>query len=200
MSVPFSQSETKENLMRAFAGESQARNRYTIAAEEARNQNMFVLEAVFTFTADQEKEHAKIFYGLLGKEAGENIEIEGTYPVDISSNIEELLRFAHHNEYEEYHDVYKNFAEKAREEGYADIARVFETIAQIEKTHGERFSDFADWLKEEKLFVSEIETGWMCLNCGYRYTGKEAPAKCPVCAHDRGYFVRLEIAPYTMVK
>ena len=140
MAVAFADSKTKENLMRAFAGESQARNRYTFAAQEAQKQKLHVVEAVFTFTANQEKEHAQVFYGLLRDEAGKNIEIDGAYPVDISQSISQLLRFAEHNEYEEH---------------------------------------------------------WMCLNCGYTFTGKGAPEKCPVCEHDKGFFIRLEMAPYT---
>ena len=133
MPVPFEQSETKVNLMKAFAGESQARNRYTMAAEEAKNQNCYVLEQVFTFTADQEKEHAEIFYQHLSKMAGKTIRIEADYPVDLGENLEELLRLAQKHEYEEHDEIYKAFARKAKEEGYPEIAASFGLIAGIEK-------------------------------------------------------------------
>lgn len=197
MSVEFKNSVTKENLMRAFAGESQARNRYTIAAGVAKKQDLPVIHAVFTFTADQEREHAEIFYNHLADLSGENIQIDGAYPIDISDDVAKLLRFAQHNEYEEHDDVYLHFAEKAKEEGFAKVASSFQMIAQIEKTHGDRFGLFADLLEQNKLFVSDVETAWMCLECGNIYRGKSVPEECPVCHHSRGYFVRLELAPYT---
>lgn len=197
MAVEFKNSVTKENLMRAFAGESQARNRYTIAAGAAHRQDLQVVEAVFTFTANQEKEHAAIFYNHLAELSGENIHIDGAYPVDISQDVAKLLRLAQHNEYEEHDDVYLHFAEKAREEGFQKIAASFQTIAQVEKVHGDRFGLFAELLEQNKLFVSDVETAWMCMECGYIYRGKSVPAECPVCHHSRGYFIRLELAPYT---
>ncbi len=196
MSVPFEQSVTKENLMKAFAGESQARNRYTIAAEEAKNQNYHVLEQVFTFTADQEKEHAEIFYRHLSKMAGKTIQINGDYPVDLSDNMEELLRLAQKHEYEEHDEIYKEFARKAKEEGYPEIAASFALIAGIEKYHGDRFGKFAKMMEEGKLHFSEVEVGWMCLNCGYIAHGSCAPKNCPVCDEDQGYFIRLSLAPF----
>ena len=171
MAVDFKTSETKENLMRAFAGESQARNRYTFAASEAKKQNLQVIEAIFTFTANQEKEHAEIFYGHLKELAGETIEIDGGYPVDLYDDVVQLLYAAQHNEYEEHDPIYKAFAEKAREEGFLKVAASFDGIAGIEKIHGDRFGKFAKLLEENKLFVSDVKTGWMCLNCGYVYEG-----------------------------
>lgn len=197
MSVEFKNSETKENLMRAFAGESQARNRYTIAASQAKKENLYVVHAVFTFTADQEKEHAEIFYNHLNTLGGESISIDGTYPVDISNDAAQLLRFAQHNEYEEHEDVYKKFEEKAREEGFMDVAASFHMIGKIEKTHGDRFGMFADLLEQNKLFVSDVEIAWMCLECGNIYYGTSVPENCPVCHHNKGYYIRLELAPYT---
>ena len=197
MSIDFKNSETKINLMRAFAGESQARNRYTIAASEAKKQNLHVIESVFIFTANQEKEHAEIFYNLLCDCAGENIGIEGSYPIDISDSVSQLLRFAQHNELEEYDTVYKSFAEKAKEEGFEKISSVFNNIANIEKTHSERFEKLAQLLEENKLFVSDISCKWMCLNCGHILEGNAAPQICPVCEHNQGYFIRLELAPYS---
>ena len=113
MPIDFKNSETKENLMRAFAGESQARNRYEMAAGIAKKQNMYVVEMIFKFTADQEKEHAEIFYNHLKEMAGQTIHIDGGYPVDISDDLGELLRMAQRNEYEEHDDAYKKFAENA---------------------------------------------------------------------------------------
>lgn len=195
--MEFKDSVTKENLMRAFAGESQARNRYTIAAGEAKKQNLHVIEAVFRFTADQEKEHAEIFYKHLSSLGGENIHIDGAYPVDISQDVAKLLRMAQHNEYEEHDDVYKNFGDKAKEEGFLEVASSFYQIAKIEKTHGDRFGRFAEMLEKNELFVSSVETAWMCLECGNIYTGSQIPPVCPVCHNDKGYYVRLELAPYT---
>ena len=189
MAVDFLKSETKLNLMRAFAGESQARNRYTFGATQAKKQDLHVIEAVFSFTAGQEKEHAEVFYNLLKEAAGENIKIDGGYPVDITESIVQLLRYAQHNEYEEHDVVYKTFGDKAKDEGFPRIASVFSNIAAVEKTHGDRLGMFADLLEQNKLFVSDVSCAWMCLNCGYIYTGTEAPAKCPVCSHDKGFFI-----------
>lgn len=195
--MDFRNSETKENLMRAFAGESQARNRYTIAANQAKDEKLYVVEAVFRFTAEQEREHAEVFYKHLNVVSGENISVDGTYPVDIANSVASLLRMAQHNEYEEHGDVYPNFAKKAEEEGFPAIADSFRQIAEIEKVHGNRFGQFAEWLEDGKLFVSDVETAWMCLECGNIYRGTEVPPVCPVCHSDRGYFIRLELAPYT---
>ena len=195
--MDFRESITRENLMRAFAGESQARNRYTIAAGVARSQKLYVVEQVFRFTADQEKEHAEIFYKHLSALSGENIHIDGSYPVDISSDVATLLRMAQHNEYEEHDDVYKNFGDKAKEEGFLEVASSFYQIAKIEKTHGDRFGKFADMLENNELFVSSEETSWLCLECGNIHTGTVVPPVCPVCHNDQGYFVKLELAPYT---
>ena len=195
--MDFKNSETKENLMRAFAGESQARNRYTFAASQAKQQKMHVVEAVFSFTANQEKEHAEIFYNHLKELSGENIHIDGSYPVDIYESVLEVLRAAQHNEYEEFDPVYKAFGDKAMEEGFPKVSASFHHIAGIEKIHGDRFGQLADLLEQNKLFINDVECKWMCLNCGFVYEGKEAPQRCPVCDHDKGFFIRLELAPYT---
>ncbi len=192
MAIAFKDSETKDNLMRAFAGESQARNRYTFAASQAKKNGLHVISAIFGFTASQEKEHAEIFYNHLKEMAGETIFIDGGYPVDISEDVSQLLRMAQHNEYEEHEPIYKTFGEKALEEGFNKIAASFLQIAEIEKVHGDRFGKYAKLLEEGKLFVSDVEVEWMCLNCGYVYKGKEAPEKCPVCQHNQGYFIRVD--------
>ena len=190
-------SKTKINLMKAFAGESQARNRYTFAAGEAKKQQLHVIEAIFNYTAGQEKEHAELFYDALGELKGENINIEGGYPVDKSTNILELLKSAVHNEQEEFSPVYPDFAKMAKEEGFIKVANLFDKIALIEKTHAERFMQFANLLENNKLFSDDNEVEWVCLNCGHVHKGKEAPKNCPVCEHNQGYFIRKEFSPYT---
>ena len=197
MSVNFKESETKKNLMRAFAGESMARNRYTFAAAEARKQNLHVIDAVFTFTANQEKEHGEIFYNFLTGLNGEKVDIDGSFPVNITSSVTELLEQARKNEFEEFDTVYKDFAAKAKEEGFARVAAAFNMISEIEKTHGNRFGMLYEMLKTDKLFVSDVECGWMCLNCGHIHNGTSVPEKCPVCEHEKGFFIRLELAPFT---
>ena len=177
MSKQLKESETLKNLMRSFAGESQARNRYTFAAGLCQKQQLHVLEAIFTFTAGQEKEHAEIFYNHMKDVAGETVQIDGGYPVDITNDVVQLLRRAQHNEYEEFDPVSPGFA-------------------KIEQTHGNRFCQFADLLEAGKLFVSDVKCAWMCLNCGHIHEGLQAPKVCPVCSHDQGFFIRLEMAPY----
>lgn len=196
MGMDFKNSETKDNLMRAFAGESQARNRYTFAAGQAKKENLYVVSAVFRYTAEQEKEHAEIFYNHLKELSGENIHIDGSYPVDLADDVAKLLRMAQHNEYEEHDSVYKAFGDKAKEEGFLHVASSFHKIAEIEKIHGDRFGYLADLLEQNKLFVSNVKTAWMCLNCGFVFEGEKVPEKCPVCEHDRGYFIRFELSPY----
>ena len=184
MGADFKNSETKDNLMRAFAGESQARNRYTFAAQQAREEKLYVVGAVFEYTANQEKEHAEVFYNHLKELSGETIHVDGGYPVDIADDVAKLLRKAQHNEYEEHDPVYKVFAEKAQEEGFPKVASSFRMIAEIEKIHGDRFGRLADLLEQKKLFVSDVKTAWMCLNCGYVF---ERPGKfCPKCGAKRG--------------
>lgn len=196
--MDFKDSVTKDNLMRAFAGESQARNRYTFAAETAKKKGLYIIEGVFKFTASQEEAHAKVFYNHLSELAKSTIHVDGGYPVDISSNVVDLLEMATHNEYEEHDDVYKSFAETAKQEGFAKVAASFQMIAEVEKIHGDRFAKFATLLKEGKLFVSDMEIQWMCMNCGYVYNGTSAPKKCPVCGADQGYFLRMELTPYNL--
>lgn len=196
MAVDFRNSETKDNLMRAFAGESQARNRYTFGAGQAKREKQEVISRVFLYTAEQEKEHAEIFYKHLKELAGETIHVDGGYPVDLTENLAELLRMAQHNEYEEHDDVYKKFGDKAKEEGFDDVARSFYNIAEIEKFHGDRFRRFAEFLEQNRLYVSDVKCGWICLNCGYICESDQAPKRCPVCDYDQGYFIRLELSPF----
>ncbi len=190
MAVLFEKSNTKFNLMKAFAGESQARNRYTMAASQAKKEGLNIIEKVFTFTANQEKEHAELFYKKLSPVYGSNINIEGGYPVDIYNNSLDLLKCARNNEYEEYNNVYKSFGDEAKSEGFDDIANAFYRVAEVEKIHGDRFGKFIELIENNELFKSDKEERWICLNCGYIYTSKQAIENCPVCEHGKGYQIR----------
>lgn len=196
MGIQFKDSQTKVNLMKAFAGESQARNRYTFAAEEAREQGLYAIQEVFLFTANQERAHAERFYDLLKSLSGETIEICGGFPVDKQDTVEGLLEAAQHNEYEEADDVYIAFGDTAKEEGFMEVASAFFQIAEIEKIHGNRFGQLAEMLKDGTYFETKESEKWMCLNCGNIHTGKKLPGVCPVCRYEKGYFIPLELAPY----
>ena len=196
MSTDFCTSKTKTNLMRAYAGESQARTRYDFAKDCAKKEKNHVLAALFQFTSQQEYQHAKIFYNHL-KQCGEpSIEIEGGYPVDCGDEICKLTESAIHNETEEAEDVYPTFAKIAREEGFTKIAQDFENIAKIEKSHADRFKKFSELCKQDKLFSSNKKERWVCLNCGYILESEKAPQQCPVCNENQGYFIRLEMASW----
>jgi rubrerythrin len=191
----FLRSQTRENLMRAFAGESQARNRYTIAAGIAHKSGLAVLQGIFLFTADQEKVHAQQFYNQLSDLSGQSVHVDGTYPVDIYGDLLGYLRAAQHNEYQEWEHDYQHFAQTAMSEGFPLVGKLFENIARVEQTHGDRFAKFADLLEQNQLFCSQTEVQWTCLHCGYVVTSTAAPAQCPVCHHPQGYFVRVELVP-----
>ena len=196
MGIQFKDSQTKINLMKAFAGESQARNRYTFAAEEAKEQGLYAIQEVFLFTANQERAHAERFYDLLKSMSGKTIDICGGFPVDKQDTVEGLLEAAQHNEYEEADDVYIAFGNTAKEEGYMEVASAFFQIAEIEKIHGDRFGQIAKMLKDGTYFETKESEKWMCLNCGNIHTGKKLPGVCPVCRYEKGYFIPLELAPY----
>ena len=196
MAINFSESMTKENLMRAFAGESQARNRYTIAAERADEEGMYTIAEIFRYTADQERAHAERYYDLLKSLAGESVHIDGTYPVDPRECLEAVLRAAEHNEHEEYADVYQAFGDTAREEGFLEAASAFYQIAEIEHTHEQRFGKLAQMLENDTWYKGTEVRKWMCTNCGYIHEGKLAPELCPVCRHEKGYFIPYELAGY----
>jgi hypothetical protein len=125
------------------------------------------------------------------------IPINAAYPIDDNSSTLSLLRTAHHNEYEEFESAYPAFAEKAREEGYPDIAAHFAMIAKIEGAHGDRFAMYANLLEQDKLFLNQGQTIWVCLNCGHIHTAADAPQVCPVCDHPQGYFIRKTYEPYS---
>lgn len=188
-------SKTKENLMRAFAGESQARNRYNIAAETAKQQQHYVIQQIFNYTADQEKAHAKVYYELLKESSGCNISLESaSYPVDIYDDLGKALKSAQHNELEEWGEVYSSFSRVAKEEGFNQISQTFTQIASIEKTHGDRFGKFAQEIETGMLYKRNEDTQWMCTNCGYIFEGKEAPIQCPACNYPQGYYIIYERA------
>ena len=182
MAVDFSKSKTRENLMRAFAGESQARNRYTIAAKQASRDNLYSISQIFLFTADQERAHAEVFYELLRGQTEQTIEICGGYPVNLAENVTDLLKSAVHNEMQEFEDVYPEFAK----------------IAKVEAVHGRRFALLAELLGKNQYFENPDGGEWMCMNCGHIQKGKMAPPVCPSCHYERGYFIPVELAPYLM--
>lgn len=194
--IAFEESKTRINLMRAFAGESQARNRYTFAAALARQNRLEVVARTFDFTAGQEKEHAEIFYQFLAPMNGSSIWMDAGFPVNTEQNVAAQLRAAVHNETEECNDAYPEFSRIAREEGFARIADTFAAIAAIEGTHAQRFRRFADALESGELFSLRGETAWLCLNCGHVHFGPEAPQVCPVCSHDQGYMIRADLKPF----
>ena len=154
------------------------------------------LAAVFTFTANQEKEHAEIFYQHMQAANGQKVRIAADYPVDVTNDACELLRRAKQNEFDEFDTVYPDFARIARQEGFPEIAASFEMISKIEQAHGNRFGKYLELLEQGKLFVNDIQCGWLCLNCGHIHTGLQAPERCPVCNHEQGFFIRLEMSPY----
>ena len=168
-------SKTEKNLWEAFAGESQARNKYTFFASKAKKEGYEQLAAIFTETANNEKEHAKIWFKLLM----ENGEIPDTLT---------CLDMAASGENEEWTDMYPRMAAEAREEGFTQLAALFTMVGQIEKEHEARYRALAANLKEGKVFAREEQQVWQCRNCGYTYIGKSAPLKCPVCAHPQSYF------------
>ncbi|MBE6050260.1 MAG: rubrerythrin family protein [Clostridium sp.] len=183
-------SKTKTNLMRAFAGESQARNRYTFASYLAKQNKLEVLEKAFLYTAEQERAHAKVFYDHLKELTGDNISLDSVaYPVEVYDDLVQTLKAAQHDEYQESDDVYKEFAKIAKEEGFTAVAESFEKISTIEKVHGDRFGKLAEKMENGTLFKSDKEEQWICLNCGYIYTGTEAPKACPVCRYPQGYYM-----------
>ena len=189
-------SKTKENLMKAFAGESQARNRYNIAAKIAEKQGLYILKDLFDYTANQEKEHAELFFKALKECNCDNFNISGGYPISYYDNVVQLLRAAEHGEFEEHDNVYPEFAKVAQEEGFTQISQLFTNIAKVEKAHGDRFKRYADMLESNTLFDRTESTSWMCTNCGFIYEGKSAPQVCPVCSVPQGYYIELKNSPY----
>ena len=198
MQTNFNESQTKINLMRAFAGESQSRMRYYLAALTAQQQYLVGLERMFRFTAEQEEQHAKVFYDLMKDSAGEIITITADFPADVYTDLKQLLEASAKGEGREHSEVYPDFARIAAEEGFTDIADKFRKISDIEDSHRKRFEYYADLMKQDMLFRSdETEERWICLNCGNIHTGSEPPQNCYVCGVKQGFYVREAEAPFT---
>ncbi len=190
------ESETVKNLMRLFAGETMARTRYEYAAAGARTQGAPALERLFLYTAGQEREHARILWDFLKTAGSGEVEAPGSYPVDLGGDLTALLDQAAAYEFKEADTVYPAFADTAQTEGFAPIAQRLRRLGEIERLHGERFSRIGAMLKEGSLWKGEADTVWLCLNCGHVFIGEEPPAACPVCAHEQGFFVRLDASPF----
>jgi rubrerythrin len=178
-------SKTEKNLITAFAGESQARNRYTYAASQARKEGLVQISLVFEETANQEKEHAKRFFSFL---KGGTAKVEGEFPAGLTGTTAENLKHAAEGEHFEWGQMYPGFAKVAREEGFEAVARTFENISICEKQHEKRYLGFFANLEAGKVFKKDKPVVWRCLNCGYLHEGKEAPASCAACTHPQAYF------------
>ncbi len=178
-------SRTEKNILTAFAGESQARNRYTYFASKAKKEGYVQIAAIFEETANQEKEHAKRLFKLL--EGGE-VEIQASFPAGVIGTTLENLKEAAAGENHEYTEMYPEFAKIAREEGFEHIAKIFESIAVAEKFHEERYKALAENIEAGKVFKRDGKVVWQCRNCGYVHEGDEAPEVCPACAHKREHF------------
>jgi len=185
-------SQTEKNLLTAFAGESQARNRYSYFASQARKEGYEQIGAIFEETANQEKEHAKREFKFL--EGGE-VEITAAFPAGVIGNTLENLKAAAAGEHYENTQMYPGFAETAEKEGFAEIAEVFRSIAVAEKRHEDRYVALAKNLTEGRVFKREKPVRWVCRNCGYVHEGPEAPDVCPACAHPQSYY-ELEAVNY----
>ena len=182
-------SRTAKNLLKAFAGESQARNRYTFAASIARAEGLEHVAAVFVETADNEKEHAKIFFKHLAPLAPSAVEIAASYPI-VAGDAAAQLKAAFEGENEEWSALYPEFARIAKEEGFPEIARSFTLIARVEKAHEERFRRLHDHVANGTVFQRGEKIYWRCRNCGYIHESDSAPGMCPACMHPQEYFER----------
>lgn len=178
--------QTQKNLLMAFAGESQARNRYDYFAGVAKKEKLVQISSIFEETAKQESQHAKMFFKYL--KDGEELEITASFPAGKIGTTLENLKAAAAGENEEWTEMYPEFAKVAREEGFEDIAKTFEKIAIAEKHHEARYLAMYNALEAGKTFISENVSIWRCKNCGYIHEGKEAPETCPACLHAQGYF------------
>lgn len=178
-------SRTEKNLMAAFAGESQARNRYTYYSAQARKEGYVQIAAIFEETANHESQHAKRLFKLM---KGGEIEISGSFPAGPVGDTVQNLKDSAAGENHEWTDMYPSFAKIAREEGFNDIAQVFEAIAVAEKQHEKRYLDLARNIENGKVFEKDSSTTWRCRNCGYVHDGEKAPANCPACAHPQDHF------------
>jgi rubrerythrin len=177
--------KTEKNLLASFAGESQARNRYTYFASVARKAGFEQIAAVFLETADNEKEHAKRFFKLL---EGGDLEITASYPAGVVGDTALNLESAAAGENLEWTKLYREAEETAREEGFEEVAGQFKEIAEVEEEHEKRYRKLLRNIKEGKVFKKDTVVKWKCRNCGYVHEGKEAPEECPACAHPQAYY------------
>ena len=177
--------QTETNLLKSFAGESQARNRYTYFASQARNEGYVQIADIFEETANQEKEHAKRFFKFL--EGGE-LEITASFPAGVIGDTLTNLKAAAEGEHEEHAEMYPDFAATAREEGFEAIAKVWDAICVAEKQHEKRYRDLAANLENGRVFKRDKTVVWRCRNCGYLHEGTQAPAVCPACDHPQAHF------------
>ena len=177
--------ETEKNLLKSFAGESQARMRYTYFAKVAKTEGFEQIAAIFLETADQEKQHAKKFFSYL---EGGAVEITASYPAGIISTTAENLKEAANGENEEWTELYPHFADLAEAEGFANIAATWRKIAAVEAQHEKRYRTLQARVEAGTVFSREEETTWQCRECGHVHVGKEAPKACPTCAHPQAYF------------
>jgi rubrerythrin len=177
--------ETEKNLLKAFAGESQARNRYTYFASVARKEGYRQIDALFIETAENEREHAKRYFKFL---EGGDLEIQASYPAGRIGTTLENLKAAAAGENEEWTELYPAFAEKAEAEGFPEVAAAFTMIAKVEKEHEARYLKLAENIEKGTVFRKESAVRWKCRNCGYVHEGPEAPAMCPACLHPQEHF------------
>ena len=177
--------KTEKNLLASFAGESQARNRYTYFAGVAKKAGFEQIAAIFLETADNEKEHAKRFFKLL--EGGE-VEITASYPAGVIGDTAENLEAAADGENLEWTKLYKEAEETARKEGFEEVANQFKEIAEVEEQHEKRYRKLLKNVREAKVFKRDKVVKWKCRNCGYVHEGKEAPERCPACAHPQSFY------------
>jgi rubrerythrin len=178
-------SKTEESLLKSFAGESQARNRYTFFASVAKKEGYEQISEIFTETAGNEKEHAELFFKYL---EGGMVKITASYPAGIISNTAENLKEAADGEKLEWGTLYPNFADVAEKEGFAAIANTFRMVAKVEKEHEQRYRKLLANVNQGKVFKKDVPIKWKCRNCGHIYEGSEAPEECPVCDHAQSYF------------
>jgi rubrerythrin len=178
-------SKTEKNLLAAFAGESQARNRYTYFASAAKKEGYEQISKIFVETADNEKEHAKVFFKHL---QGGDVEITATYPAGAIKETKSNLEAAAAGENLEWTTLYADFAKIAAEEGYPEVAESFEQIAKVERFHESRYRKLIDNIVKDEVFKKSASVKWHCTNCGYIFEGAEAPEQCPACKHPRAYY------------
>jgi rubrerythrin len=177
--------KTEKNLLAAFAGESQARNRYTYFASKARKEGFEQISAIFLETAENEKEHAKVFFKYL--EGGE-VELTAGYPAGIIGDTKANLEAAAAGEKMEWTTLYANFAKEAEEEGFSDVACSFEQIGKVEKFHEARYRKLISNIENKEVFKKKTSVKWHCRNCGYVFEGAEPPKECPACKHPQSYY------------